>query len=436
MAKRESTPPEVLGRAPGRREARDRCREGRIRGREVGSAPGRSDPRQAKVESAVEGVVEARERRGGRCIWRRGPGSPGGSASMGRAAGARVRRSGACEDPLPYVYDVHPRRDFRPFARSACGPSIRIHRRHGRGGATQRGADFPPPQAVPIGELMQRCSGSGTRCGTLQFLPPIDVCDTATSTGCSTDTIAWPRQCTAASSADRRNVVELVPPGSRASEPPGSLAHVLTGTRHSVQPARVAARARSSRSTFHAPDEDAPPANAPPLPARLAGSRRPFAGRDGRPIRFLAASDERMRHSSTRSTRRRSADRRVIGCGDLEPNWLSFLADAFHAPRLRAGQPRSRRRLGGTPWRPGRWARQRDELDGIAIAGLDGRACTDEAITAVTARLGPHPPDRRAFCRGEASGQDRAGAGDQPRPPAGAGDSSDAYHRGFAAYRC
>jgi hypothetical protein len=58
-----------------------------------------------------------------------------------------------------------------------------------------------------------------------------------------------------------------------------------------------------------------------------------FAGRDGRPIRLLAVSDEV--EASLESARTREALApidMVVGCGDLEPDYLAFLADAFGAP--------------------------------------------------------------------------------------------------------
>ena len=60
---------------------------------------------------------------------------------------------------------------------------------------------------------------------------------------------------------------------------------------------------------------------------------RAFANRDGRPIRFLVASDEpepALQHAANREGLGQLDG--VIGCGDLEPAWLGFLADAFGTP--------------------------------------------------------------------------------------------------------
>lgn len=61
----------------------------------------------------------------------------------------------------------------------------------------------------------------------------------------------------------------------------------------------------------------------------------PFVGRDGRPIRLLAVSDEV--DPALESMRTREAIGPVdlvIGCGDLDPPYLAFLADAFGVPTL------------------------------------------------------------------------------------------------------
>jgi len=59
----------------------------------------------------------------------------------------------------------------------------------------------------------------------------------------------------------------------------------------------------------------------------------PFAGRDGRPIRILAISDEPDPSLDSAATRAGigSVDL-IIGAGDLQPEYLSFVTDAFHAP--------------------------------------------------------------------------------------------------------
>ena len=58
----------------------------------------------------------------------------------------------------------------------------------------------------------------------------------------------------------------------------------------------------------------------------------PFAGR-GRPIRVLAVSDEPDPSLDSPATRERigSVDF-IVGAGDLQPEYLLFVADGFHAP--------------------------------------------------------------------------------------------------------
>ncbi|MDQ2673167.1 MAG: hypothetical protein M3Y40_00750, partial [Chloroflexota bacterium] len=59
----------------------------------------------------------------------------------------------------------------------------------------------------------------------------------------------------------------------------------------------------------------------------------PFRGRDGQPIRILAVSDEPDPTLDSPATREGlgTVDL-IIGAGDLEPDYLGFVTDAFHAP--------------------------------------------------------------------------------------------------------
>jgi len=61
--------------------------------------------------------------------------------------------------------------------------------------------------------------------------------------------------------------------------------------------------------------------------------RRPFAMRNGEPIRLLAVSDvvdPALEHSINRE--RLGRIDAIVGCGDLEPTYLGFLGDAFGVP--------------------------------------------------------------------------------------------------------
>jgi len=169
--------------------------------------------------------------------------------------------------------------------------------------------------------------------------------------------------------------------------------------------------------------------------------RRPFAGRAGRPIRFLAASDEpdpALEHEVNRVALGPLDG--VIGCGDLEPYWLSFLADAFQVPLVY---------VRGNHDRGGAWDAHDDtvprplgagggtRLAGIAIAGLEwpGVPERDNRRRGGLAWVQALRVAERTFAA-------RLGGRTEPvlvvshAPPAGAGDAvSDAYHLGFPAYR-
>lgn len=59
----------------------------------------------------------------------------------------------------------------------------------------------------------------------------------------------------------------------------------------------------------------------------------PFRERDGSPIRILAVSDESDPALDAEGTRTGTGPLdMIVGCGDLEPPYLAFLADAFGVP--------------------------------------------------------------------------------------------------------
>jgi hypothetical protein len=58
-----------------------------------------------------------------------------------------------------------------------------------------------------------------------------------------------------------------------------------------------------------------------------------FAARDGRPVRILAVSDEPDPSLDSPATREGLGKLdMIIGAGDLQPEYLAFVSDAFHAP--------------------------------------------------------------------------------------------------------
>jgi uncharacterized protein len=165
---------------------------------------------------------------------------------------------------------------------------------------------------------------------------------------------------------------------------------------------------------------------------------RAFEGRDGRPIRLLVASDApepALRYSVNRDALGHLDG--ILGAGDLEPEWLAFLADSFNAPLVyvrgnhdRDGHWRDRPLLV-----PG-WldTRRIERLAGIPIVGLEW-----PGVDASDNRRRPGLAWRQAF--GIARRLVGARLWRSPLivlshvPPAGVGDAPDAYHVGFDAYR-
>jgi len=168
---------------------------------------------------------------------------------------------------------------------------------------------------------------------------------------------------------------------------------------------------------------------------------RPFRDRDGRPIRLLAASDERDPSMEIEANRLALAPLDgVIGCGDLDPHWLAFLADAFATPLVyvrgnhdQGGDWDEHDRVVPEPLAAGATTR----LAGILVGGLewpragrgDNRRRPDLAWWHALRLIG---------------GRLRPGRGRRSEPivmishvaPEGAGDvATDVYHRGFRAYR-
>ena len=167
---------------------------------------------------------------------------------------------------------------------------------------------------------------------------------------------------------------------------------------------------------------------------------RPFEGRAGRPIRILAASDEpdpALEFAPNRDAL--GPIDAVVGCGDLEPHWLDFLAHSFSAPLVFVSGNHDR----GTTWEAGREGLPTPlasgsvtRLAGLSVAALswpgsgekgnvrdEGRAWR-QALTLARGRLVAWLRGRR----GPLLVVSHA-------PPAGAGDAPDAYHLGFRAYR-
>lgn len=163
---------------------------------------------------------------------------------------------------------------------------------------------------------------------------------------------------------------------------------------------------------------------------------RPFAGRDGRPIRILAASDEpdpTLDHDRNRDAL--GPIDLVVGSGDLSPDWLSFLADAVRAPLVFVRGNHDRRGPWPTP----------AQLP-TPSAGIDTRSLPGIPILALpwpSFRKDAAPRDERdawlQVLRHASAPLVRGSSGMlvvSHAPPRDAGDTpGDAYHVGFDAYR-
>ena len=164
---------------------------------------------------------------------------------------------------------------------------------------------------------------------------------------------------------------------------------------------------------------------------------RPFRGRNGRPIRILAASDEPdPALDIARNREALGTIDLVVGAGDLSPEQVQFLGDAFPAPLLY---------VRGNHDRGGGWPAL--ERLPVAAAGIANRVLPGVEVLAL-----PWPGlDDGSTKRDEGSawrqvlravGLRLVLPGGKPwivvshAPPRDAGDTpDDPYHVGFAAYR-
>jgi uncharacterized protein len=159
-----------------------------------------------------------------------------------------------------------------------------------------------------------------------------------------------------------------------------------------------------------------------------------LAGRTN--VRLLAVSDERV--ASLEEAHNRHAIGQldaILGCGDLEPDYLAFLADALRAPLLlvRGNHDRGGAWVAGRRQIPAPLEGRMEEVGGLSVIGLSWPG----------PRQG-RPPRRdsdawrqslAAYLRARLSGR-------SPQiiishvPPRDHGDvPDDPYHAGFAAYR-
>ena len=166
-----------------------------------------------------------------------------------------------------------------------------------------------------------------------------------------------------------------------------------------------------------------------------------FAGRDGRPIRLLAVSDEVEPALEQVATRHALGPiDMVLGAGDLEPSYLGFLADAFGAPLLYV---RGNHDVGAA------WADA--EHEHVPEMLPDGRVHAEQGLRLLPFSGAPrYAPHGRASTETQISGGAmwrrvlRAWPGAAIRRPVlllthaaprGINDADDHAHRGFDAFR-
>jgi hypothetical protein len=166
---------------------------------------------------------------------------------------------------------------------------------------------------------------------------------------------------------------------------------------------------------------------------------RPFADRDGRPLRLLAVSDERDPTLDGPDARRSLGDvDLVLGAGDLEPGYLAFLADAFGVPLLYV---RGNHDV-GSGWN--------DARDHVPEPLTDGHVHEEDGLRVMGFSGSPrYAPHGRAEVEQQISGLSmwrrvlRAWPGATGRPvlllthaaPRDHNDAPDPAHRGFTAFR-
>lgn len=162
----------------------------------------------------------------------------------------------------------------------------------------------------------------------------------------------------------------------------------------------------------------------------------PFDDRDGRPVRILALSDEPDPTLDSPGTREGLGHvDLIVGAGDLEPAYLGFVTDAFHAPLryirgnhdVGAAWMQAQRRSLPEPMADGVVVTE----SGIRLLGFSGSPRYNErsmqvgAWTMWASVVAAWPRARRA----------RPLLIVTHAPPRGINDDEDLAHRGFTAFR-
>ena len=162
----------------------------------------------------------------------------------------------------------------------------------------------------------------------------------------------------------------------------------------------------------------------------------PFAGRDGRPIRILAISDEPDASLESVATRQAiGAVDLVIGAGDLQPEYLSFVTDAFGAPLVYV---RGNHDVGAA------WADTQRHI--LPRPMVDATTVTELGLRIIGFSGSPTYSGRGMEVSGPAMWARASVAwlrtlGRRPllvvshAPPRGVNDDTDLAHRGFTSFR-
>jgi hypothetical protein len=162
----------------------------------------------------------------------------------------------------------------------------------------------------------------------------------------------------------------------------------------------------------------------------------PFVARGGRPIRILAVSDEPEPALDEARTREGLGPvDLVVGAGDLQPEYLGFVTDAFHAPLryvrgnhdVGAAWAHTERELLPEPMEDGRIV---EEL-GIRLVGFSGSPRYNERGMQRSA-LGMWARVLGAWPRLRGAGPLLVVTHAAPRD---VNDDDDLAHRGFVAFR-
>lgn len=162
----------------------------------------------------------------------------------------------------------------------------------------------------------------------------------------------------------------------------------------------------------------------------------PFAARDGRPIRILAISDEPDPSLDSAGTREAVGPVDfIVGAGDLQPEYLTFVADAFAAPMhyvrgnhdVGSAWGHSERRHLPEPMPDGALV---DEA-GIRLIGFSGSPRYNERGMQVSS-MGMWFAAFRAWLR---TLRARPLLVVTHAPPRDVNDDDDLAHRGFTAFR-